>query len=609
MTIIMINVRLVSHLLSSIVTAMNSHSSKKIFSVEPVSSRLLSDLWHYQVSESYISDQAIQTLASRYGVSEIEIEGVATFYHFFHRKPAGKHVIYINNSIIAELKGYERIREAFERETEARIGSTDPSGMFGLFSTACIGLSDQEPAALIDNYPFTNLNVLKVKEIVSQLRAGKQAKEILDTPQDNIRYMPVDDRSLFFAPYHRGLALSKLIDLGPDGVLEQLRISELSGRGGAFFPTWKKWEACRSFKAQPKFIICNADEGEPGTFKDRVLLNSQVGSVLEGMILAGYTVGASYGIIYLRGEYRWLLEKIEPEIEKFHEAGLLGNNCAGIKGFSFDIRVEIGAGAYVCGEETALLESLEGKRGEPRTKWFYPVEKGYMQLPTVVNNVETFAAVARLIEQGSFNYLKRGMPGSPGTKLISVSGDCERPGIYEIEWGMTVAELLDLCGAIDPFYIQVSGPSGECISIKEKYRRISMLDLLARKDIRCGGSFMIFNSQRDLVHILMNFSEFFKHESCGVCTPCRAGNFIMQRKLERLKNGLADRTDLDELKSWGQLMQATSRCGLGKTATNSIIQSIDKFHDYLAARFASTDKPFHKFDLKSAVSEYERYKP
>jgi [NiFe] hydrogenase diaphorase moiety large subunit len=384
----------------------------------------------------------------------------------------------------------------------------------------------------------------------------------------------------------------------------------LSGRGGAFFPTWKKWETCRSYKDSPKFIVCNADEGEPGTFKDRVLLNNQPGSVLEGMIAAGYTVSASYGIVYLRGEYRWLLNKLENEIQAFHEKGLLGKNAGGIKDFNFDIRVEVGAGAYVCGEETALLESLEGKRGEPRTKWFYPVEKGYLQLPTVVNNVETFAAVARLLQLGPFEYLKRGIPGSPGTKLISVAGDCKLPGIYEIEWGMTVAELLDQCGAEDPYFIQVSGPSGECISAKEKYRRISMLDLMAQKDIRCGGSFMIFNSHRDLVHILMNFSEFFKQESCGVCTPCRAGNFIIERKLERLNNGLADMNDLKELRSWSTIMKATSRCGLGKTASNAILQSLEKFDDYFKARFSDTDNSiYRKFDHTSAVEEYEHYKP
>lgn len=585
-------------------------SQKKHFSVEPVRSHLLYELWQHQLHEGFISKESIKKLSVPHQLSEIEVEGVASFYHFFHKQPAGKHTIYINNSIISELKGYERIKETFERETGAHLNSVDASGTFGLYETPCIGLSDQEPAALIDFYPFTNLNALKVKEIIQKLKQGKSPEDICDQPQDNIRYTPVNNRTVFFAPYTRGEAIKKLSGLGPDGVIEQLRISELAGRGGAFFPTGKKWDTCRSYKESPKFIVCNADEGEPGTFKDRVLLNNQPGSVLEGMVVAGYTVGAEYGIIYLRGEYRWLVNKLENEIQAFHENGLLGTDVCGIKGFNFDIRVEVGAGAYVCGEETALLESLEGKRGEPRTKWFYPVEKGYLQLPTVVNNVETFAAVARLLQMGSFEYLKRGMPGSPGTKLISLSGDCKLPGIYEIEWGMTVAELLDQCGAEDPFFIQVSGPSGECISVKEKYRRISMLDLMAQKDIRCGGSFMIFNSHRDLVHILMNFSEFFKHESCGVCTPCRAGNFIIERKLERLNNVLADMNDLKELKSWGTIMKATSRCGLGKTASNAIIQSLEKFDDYFKARFSATDNStYRKFDHSTAVEEYEHYKP
>jgi len=585
-------------------------AQKKHFSVEPVRSQLLSELWHLQLSDGYISKESITKLSVKHQLSEIEVEGVASFYHFFHQQPAGKHTIYINNSILSELKGYERIRETFERETGAHLNTVDASGTFGLYATPCIGLSDQEPAALIDFYPFTNLNALKVKEIIQKLKQGKLPEDFCDHPQDNIRYMPANNRTIFFAPYTRGEAIKKLSDLGPDGVIEQLRISELAGRGGAFFPTGKKWDTCRTYKDAPKFIVCNADEGEPSTFKDRVLLNNQPGSVLEGMIVAGYTVNAEYGIIYLRGEYRWLVNKLETEIQAFHDQGLLGMDVGGIKGFNFDIRVEVGAGAYVCGEETALLESLEGKRGEPRTKWFYPVEKGYLQLPTVVNNVETFAAVARLLQFGTYEYLKRGIPGSPGTKLISLSGDCKFPGIYEIEWGMTVAELLDLCGAEDPFFIQVSGPSGECISVKEKYRRISMLDLLAQKDIRCGGSFMIFNSHRDLVHILLNFSEFFKHESCGVCTPCRAGNFIIQRKLDRFKNGLADMNDLKELKNWTSIMKATSRCGLGKTAGNSVIQSIEKFHDYFALRFAATDNStYRKFDHTLAVAEYERYKP
>ncbi|MFN5170801.1 MAG: NAD(P)H-dependent oxidoreductase subunit E [Cyclobacteriaceae bacterium] len=581
-----------------------------LFWIEPKRSKLLSQLWQYQINDHCITPRAIELLAEEHNLSEIEIEGVASFYHFFHRQSAGRHTIYINNSILAELKGYDRIREAFERETGARVGFTDPTGTFGLFATPCIGLSDQEPAALIDFHPVTNLNAIKVKEIVRKMREGRPIEEIADTPAANIRYLPPDDRSIFFAPYERGEAVRKLKTLTPEGVIEQLRISELAGRGGAFFPTWKKWNTCRSFAENPKFIVCNADEGEPGTFKDRVLLQNQPGAVLEGMIVAGFAVGAAYGVIYLRGEYRWLATILEDEIDQFYQQGLLGNDVAGISGFNFDLRLEIGAGAYVCGEETALLESMEGKRGEPRTKWFYPVEKGYLQLPTVVNNVETFAAAARLIQLGSFEYLRRGIPGSAGTKLISVSGDCLRPGLYEIEWGMTVAELLEICGAEDPYFIQVSGPSGECISIKEKFRRISMLDLLAQKDIRCGGSFMIFNRHRDLVHILLNFSSFFKHESCGVCTPCRAGNFIVQRKLEKISHGLADKNDLAELRNWGTIMKTTSRCGLGKTAPNSVLHAIDKFPEYFTKRFADVDHSMYRaIDEHAAVADYERYKP
>ncbi len=589
---------------------MDASKTPVFFAVEPERSKLLSQLWKYQFEDGCIRPDAIRKLAHEHKVSAVEIEGVATFYHFFHRVPAGKHVIYLNNSIIAELKGYERVRDAFERETGARLGSVDSTGTFGLYPTPCIGLSDLEPAALIDFFPFTNLNAIKVKEIVRQLKDGRSPAELADIPPANIRHTPAENRTIFFADYERGQAIRKLCTLTPDQVIEQLRITELTGRGGAFFPTWKKWSTCRSYPEQPKFIICNADEGEPGTFKDRVLLQYQSGSVIEGMVIAAFAVGASYGMIYLRGEYRWLAAHLEKEIALFHEAGLLGKNISGISGFNFDLRVEIGAGAYVCGEETALLESMEGKRGEPRTKWFYPVQKGYLQFPTVVNNVETLAAAARLIQLGTFEYLRRGIPGSPGTKLISLSGDCANPGLYEIEWGMTVAELLELCGAEDPYLIQVSGPSGECISAKEKYRRISTLDLLAQKDIRCGGSFMIFNQRRDLVHILLNFSEFFKHESCGVCTPCRAGNFILQRKLEKLHHGLGEMNDLAELRSWGTLMKTASRCGLGKTAPNSIIQAIDKFPEFFARRFGQVDNSkFRQFDHQAAVAEYERYKP
>lgn len=577
--------------------------------IEPAQSQMLNKLWELQKANTYISDDDIKKLATLFHLSEIEIEGVVSFYHFFQRTPTGKYTIYLNNSIVSDMKGFNRIKETLERETGTTFGTVDRSGTFGLFLTPCIGLSDHEPAALINFYPFTNLNTIKIKDIITQLKNGVSPESICDSPADNIRYTPPENKTVFFKNFVPGSAILQLEQATPLGIIEEIKKSELSGRGGAYYPTWKKWDAARVQPASPKFVVCNADEGEPGTFKDRVLMNTQPQSLIEGMIICGYTIGAEYGIIYLRGEYWWLKPKLEDAIKEYKAKGLLGKDCGNIKGFDFDIRIQMGAGSYVCGEETALLESLEGKRGEPRTKWFFPVEKGYLQLPTIINNVETFCAAAKIIEMGADNYLKLGIPGSPGTKLISVSGDCLLPGIYEIEWGMTIAELLELSKADDPYYIQVSGPSGECISVNEKHRRLSMLQEKDGNHIRCGGSFMIFNKQRDLVKVLLNFSEFFKHESCGICTPCRAGNFIIQRKLERLDHGLANEDDLKELKNWGTLMRNTSRCGLGKTATNSLSMAMDKFHDYFKTKL---DKDYNglnlKFDMDAATKDYEEYK-
>ena len=575
---------------------------------EPLRTQMMDRLWELQLSHGYINDEEVSKLAEEFNLSGIEVEGVISFYHFFHRKPTGKYTIYLNNSIVADHKGFNRIKDTLERETGATFGSTDRTGTFGLFLTPCIGLSDQEPSALINFQPFTNLNAIKIKDLISNLKRSIDVDSLCDWPADNIRYAPPGG-TVFFRDFIPGTVLKKAAKMGTDGVIEELKNAELSGRGGAYYPTWKKWVAAKNQPANPRYVVCNADEGEPGTFKDRVLMNTKPETLIEGMLLCGYTIGANFGIIYLRGEYRWLKPKLDNAIEAYRKAGLLGKISGGIQGFDFDIRVQMGAGSYVCGEETALLESLEGKRGEPRTKWFFPVEKGYLQQPTVINNVETFCAATRIIEMGSEAWSQLGIPGSPGVKLLSVSGDCRLPGIYEIEWGMTVAELLELCEAEDPFYIQISGPSGECISIKDKYRRISMLDLLARKDIRSGGSIMIFNKQRDLVKVLLNFSEFFKTESCGICTPCRAGNFIIQRKLERLDNGLANPQDLEDLKNWGMIMKNTSRCGLGKTATNSLIYAMDKFRDYFNSKL---DKEYNglnlKFDMEAATEQYEQYK-
>lgn len=583
--------------------------SNTFFRHEPRRSQLLNELWKAQRRDGYITEQTMDELSKSLDVSRIEIEGIVSFYHFFHTKPTAKHTIYLNNSIISKIRGYERIREALERETGTRFNTSDRTATFALFETPCIGLSDQEPAALIDFHPFTNLNVMKVREVISALKAGKKAADICDHPADHIRYLPPNNHSVFFRPYIAGEAIGRATALSPEKVIGIVKTSELSGRGGAFFPTWIKWEGCRKEKATPKYVVCNADEGEPGTFKDRVLLSKEPGSVLEGMIIAGYAIGAKYGIIYLRAEYMWLLKKLEATIQEFYDQKLLGRSILGIPDLDFDIRIQVGAGSYVCGEETALLESMEGKRGEPRTKWYFPVQRGYLQKPTIINNVETFAAVARILEMGINNYLNRGIPGSPGTKLISLSGDVQKPGIYEIEWGMSIQELLEKAEAVDPFYIQLSGPSGECISMNQKHRKISMRDLMATQDIRCGGSFMVLNRHRDIMEILLNFSEFFLKESCGICTPCRAGNYIIHKKLEKMAHGLATRADVEEMHQWCKIMKETSRCGLGKTAYNTPLMAIDEFSDYFREKLEDAASDLNlKFNMEEAISDYEKYK-
>ena len=562
---------------------------------------LLDYLWKSQNRHGHIRQRDIEAYADALGISTIDIQGVLTFYHFLTLEPRGEYTVYLNNSPVAECKGYERVKEAFEMATGTHINGVDPSGQFGLFETACIGLSDLEPSALINFHPFTNLNSLKVRDIVGQLKQGADPADICDEVPDHIRYTP-GERTVLLRDYNPGTAIRKLPESKPEAILEEIKKSGLRGMGGAFFPTGIKWEACRKDPESPKYIFCNADEGEPGTFKDRVLLNAMPGLVLEGMVIAGFAVGSEEGVIYLRAEYRWMQDKIQRHIDRFRKMNLLGRNIAGIDGFHFDIRIQLGAGAYVCGEETAMLNSIEGRRGEPRNKRFFPTERGYLQKPTVINNVETFCAAARIVQLGAEHYIAAGTPDSPGTKLLSVSGDCRLPGVYEIPMGTKVREVLEMAEADRPNFIQVSGPSGECLSMAEADR------VFAETDLNRGGSFMIFSRSRDILNILRNYNHFFKQESCGLCTPCRAGNFIIEKKLELFASKLAQKEDVEDVQSWGEIMKLTCRCGLGKTAAGALLMAQEKFPDYFKDVVQQNPERLSRgFSLADAVREYDRF--
>lgn len=384
--------------------------------------------------------------------------------------------------------------------------------------------------------------------------------------------------AVIFSGYERGTAIKKALSMNREDILFEIRESKLRGRGGAGFPTSTKWMLTAAALSDEKFIICNADEGEPGTFKDRVLLIEYPELVFDGMVIAGYTIGAQQGIVYLRGEYEYLLKPLQDYLETMRNDNLLGKDILGKKGFYFDITIFLGAGAYVCGEETALIESLEGHRGEARNRPPYPVNTGYMGKPTVVNNVETLATIPHIIVKGSEWYKKFGTGKSAGSKLFSVSGDCEKPGVYELPWGTKISELLELVAAKNTKAVQVGGASGFC------YNKTQFDRALAYEDAATGGSIMIFNESRDMLRVLDNFMEFFVDESCGQCTPCRIGNVKLLEGVKMIQNGEYTFAYINKLKELGKSMQVASKCGLGQSSSNAFLSILENFNEEIFNR-------------------------
>ena len=378
---------------------------------------------------------------------------------------------------------------------------------------------------------------------------------------------------VIFSEYSRSEGIKKALEMGREDILFELKGSGLKGRGGAGFPTATKWMLTAAANADKKFIVCNADEGEPGTFKDRILLLEYPHLVFDGMVIAGFTIVAKTGIVYLRGEYEYMLSDLEEYLMKMHQSNLLGKNILGRQGFDFDISIRLGSGAYVCGEETALIESLEGYRGEPRNRPPYPVNTGYMGYPTVVNNVETLASVSHIVVKGGGWFKKHGTDKSTGSKLFSVSGDCNKPGVYELPWGTSVKELLEIVDAKNTKAVQVGGASGTCIP-KTQFNRV-----LAYEDAATGGSIMIFNESRNMLKVLKNFMEFFVEESCGQCTPCRVGNTKLLEGIEKIERREFTFAHINNLKELGRTMQVASKCGLGQSSPNSFISILENFKE------------------------------
>jgi [NiFe] hydrogenase diaphorase moiety large subunit len=502
--------------------------------------QLVQMLRELQAELGWLPRPALQELAVALQLSPAHVEGVAGFYRFFHLRPVGRYRLLFSDNITDRLLGSQVLMAELVQQ--------------------------QVPVAA---WPAAWFEVQDQVQRADVLLADTAAP---------------------------GAALAAALARGPEGMLAELVQSRLRGRGGAGFATGQKWTLCRQAPGPERVVVCNADEGEPGTFKDRVLLSRHADAVFEGMAIAAFVAGARRGLVYLRGEYRFLLEPLQAVLQRRREANLLGPRILQHEGFDFDIEIHVGAGAYVCGEESALIESLEGKRGTPRIRPPFPAEQGYLGLPTIVNNVETFCAATHIARQGGAWWAGIGTARSTGTKIHSVSGDCARPGLYEYPFGTRIGRILEDCGAQDTQAVQVGGPSGLCLSAFEFGRRIAF------EDVPSAGAFMVFDRSRDMFEVARAFARFFAHESCGFCTPCRVGTALVVKRLDKLAAGRGSRHDIDVLFELDQLLHASTHCGLGATACNPLRDTIQKFRPAYEKRLKSLHfEP--GFDLDAELSE------
>jgi [NiFe] hydrogenase diaphorase moiety large subunit len=556
----------------------------------PGPASLLQVLRAVQARHHHVPPAAVEAIVQHWGLSYAAVRSMIGFYHFLSSEPRGRYTVYLSDSVTDRMLGSEAILQALCTRLGVAPDSTRADGLASVHRTACTGLCDQGPAGLVNGRPLTRLTHQRVLAIADLIEAQTPLSA---WPADLFAvHNPVWRRALTLKhAIEPGLAIRAALTLGPEGVLQALREAGLRGRGGAGFATWQKWQACLKAPG-PRAITCNADEGEPGTFKDRMLLMQWAHEVIEGMTVAAITVGASEGFIYLRGEYDFIAPHLREVLAERRQLGLLGPHIAGSV-HSFDIALHLGAGAYVCGEETALIESVEGKRGIPRTRPPFPVDRGYLGLPTVNNNVETFVQVAQITVHGGAWFAAHGTATSPGTRILSVSGDVRKPGLYEIPWGLTVADVLAECGASDVQAVLVGGPSGKLIDASQLQRQISF------EDLPTGGAFTVFNHTRDMVEIARQYTHFFASESCGFCTPCRVGCVQLVETADRLMSGHASARDIDRLQGTGQLMKRLSHCGLGQTAANPLLDVLLHFPAQVQRRLVDDAQAF---DLAAATA-------
>ncbi len=514
-----------------------------------------------------------------------DVHGVVEFYTMFYNHPTAARVVRVCEDPACYLAGGAEVMRAIEEKLGLRHGETNADGTVTYEHVPCLGMCELAPAALNARRPAGELT----PEAMEEFFAGnypEPSTRVYGSPLWTLgRLGVVDPSSLSAYEQHGGYnGLRKALEGPPEALIERIEESGILGRGGAMFPLGRKWHFARMAPGDPgdKHIIVNADESEPGTFKDRCLMEEDPFSVVEAATLAAYAVGAENGWFFVRGEYPRSFARLNAAIGQARQAGYLGQNILGKEGFSFDIEMRLGAGAYICGEETALFEAIEGKRGFPRIKPPFPTTHGLFQQPTAINNVETLVAALVALNLGVATWRSVGTEGSPGTKLFCLSGHVGKPGIYEVPFGTTIRELIDLAGGVPngaPIQAVLMGGAAGVFIGPEKLDTPLTYEAAGEQNIPIGsGVVMVFDQTADLRMALYQLSRFFAHESCGKCFPCQLGT---QRQMEILDsiaaNGGADPADRAALLDIGFTMTETSLCGLGQTAASAVMSAVTRW--------------------------------
>jgi len=531
-------------------------------------SGLLPALHAAQKIYGWLPEEAAAEVAKSLRTPPADVHGVIEFYSLFHNEPVGKRIIRVCTDQACALKGGDGLLDHLCKHYGVDPGQTTRDQTLTIEASPCLGLCEQAPAALVDDDAETNIS-----PDFHHYELGIPRSVV----GGSLRLLTANcgEGTTSLAKYGEYHALHKARGMKPQEVINEIKASGLVGRGGAAFPTGVKWEGAAKADGAIKYVVCNADESEPGTFKDRILLLDDPHRVIEGMCIAAHAVGAGRGYIYLRGEYPYILPVLDDALREARAAGYLNED--------FDIEIRLGAGAYICGEETALFESIEGKRGFPRVKPPFPTTNGLFDKPTVINNVETLCNVPLIIDRGAAGYRRIGTEKSPGSKLFCVSGDVGRPGVYEVPFGVTLREMLEMAGGMAGGKklqaVLFGGAAGAFATSAQLDVKLTFEDLRAAGLPLGSGVVMVFDERRDLRDVLRRLGHFFAHESCGKCYPCQMGTQRQKEILVRIAGGKTLEGDFQLLQDVGWTMTDASLCGLGQTAASAVLSAMNLWPD------------------------------